>query len=241
MYLTLLLNSNMTVSSLRFASLTLWLASLAADRLRPRVCRHAVPHVLAARVHPRAAPASAGLLLVRPRGFPCPCLPSSRTCPGLLGLYLVMQSVTLKLKMLTQIIWILDHTTSLPFCFQAASVCVTAFLRVQVDNTLPVSQFGKTKAPSHWMIFPPLRQIGNWWPEQLRSPRSSGVDPALACSDTGSRLRFGSISQIPVPSEVFRWEFHCSVNCVLVEGRKAGFRVSPASLDKSLGCRFVGT
>lgn len=26
-----------------------------------------------------------------------------------------------------------------------------------------------------------------------------------------------------------------------VEGREAGFRVSPASLDKSLGCRFVGT
>lgn len=61
--------------------------------------------------------------------------------------------------------------------------------------------------------------------------------PGVVCV-TGSRLRFGSISQTPIPSEVFRWEFHCSVNCVLVERRKAGFRVSPAFLDKSLGCRF---
>lgn len=41
-------------------------SSLAADRLHPRLGRHAVPHVLAARVHPCPAAAPAGLLLVRP-------------------------------------------------------------------------------------------------------------------------------------------------------------------------------
>lgn len=66
MYLILLLNSTRTVSPHLTVSSDLCFASPAADRLHPRVRRHALPHVLAARVHPRPAAAPARLLLVRP-------------------------------------------------------------------------------------------------------------------------------------------------------------------------------
>lgn len=66
MYLIFLLNSNRTVSPHLTVSSDLCFASPAADRLHPRVRRHALPHVLAARVHPRPATTPAGLLLVRP-------------------------------------------------------------------------------------------------------------------------------------------------------------------------------
>lgn len=49
-----------------FLALNLQFASIAAHGLHPRLCRHALPHVLAACVHPRPASTSAGLLLVRP-------------------------------------------------------------------------------------------------------------------------------------------------------------------------------
>lgn len=55
----------MSVSQLQLFS-SESLISVAVDCLHPRVCCDALPHVLAARVHPCPASTSAGLLLVRP-------------------------------------------------------------------------------------------------------------------------------------------------------------------------------